>query len=76
MALVLNFCEFQIKMENGFLIESKSLTMQQAQLLLNVVSQATIKVEMCADTMAAIISLRRIATGIDLIQTVKIESSE
>lgn len=63
-------------MENGFLIESKSLTMQQAQLLLNVVSQATIKVEMCADTMAAIISLRRIATGIDLIQTVKIESSE
>jgi hypothetical protein len=63
-------------MENGFLIESKSLTPQQAQLLVNVISQATIKVDMCAEAMAAIISLRRIATGVDLIQTVKTESSE
>jgi hypothetical protein len=54
-------------MENGFLIESKSLTPEQAQMLLSILNNAQIRIGACADVMTAIISLQRIANNIDYV---------
>lgn len=53
-------------MENGYLIESKPISAEQAQMLLSILNNSAIKIEHCADVMTAILSLRRIAIGIDV----------
>jgi hypothetical protein len=54
-------------MENGFLIESKSLTSEQAQMLLSILNNAQIRIGNCAEVMTAIISLQRIANNVDYV---------
>lgn len=56
-------------MENAIIIEGKPLSAEQAQILLQVLSQTQIQASAATEAIALRLSLERLVSGVDVVKT-------